>query len=159
MPDKNDKAYPSLTYDSLTELQQGFAESLVEFESANDEDLGWENDDEGEDVTTWGDITVHDFSRRSLKTIVEDCDRFVAAIVGENRASWDALFPGVSDHDLGWYLYLDRQGPASAWTTYCPRATCSIPHSGPAGNLGAVMAEIGDDGRIHIETRSSTSRP
>ncbi len=146
-----------LTYRSLTELQQGFADALVEFESQNQEDLDWQDaededddEDEGEVSGEWDGVTVHHFSLEALKTIVEDCERFVSDIVGKDRARWDALFAEVVDHDIGWYLYLERQDAGVGLRDLLPEGDLLDRVVKAADDLGGLSVEVGDDGQIHI---------
>lgn len=155
-----------LTYSSLTELQQGFADALVEFESQNQQDLDWqdaededaededdeedEDDDEEEVSGEWEGVTVHHFSLESLKTIVEDCEQFVSDIVGNDRARWDALFAEISEHDIGWYLYLERQGAGVGLRDLLPKGDLLDRVLKAADDLGELSVEVGDDGQIHI---------
>lgn len=146
-----------LTYSSLTELQQGFADALVEFESQNQEDLDWQDaededddEDEGEVSGEWDGVTVHHFSLEALKAIVEDCERFVSDIVGKDRARWDALFAEVVDHDIGWYLYLERQDAGVGLRDLLPEGDLLDRVVKAADDLGGLSVEVGDDGQIHI---------
>lgn len=156
-----------LTYAKLTELQQGFADALVEFESQNQEDLDWqdtedEDDDEDEDEVSgeWDGVTVHHFSLEALKTIVEDCERFVSDIVGKDRARWDALFAEVVDHDIGWYLYLERQDAGVSLRDLLPEGDLLDRVVKAADDLGGLSVEVGDDGQIHIHRqRGWTATP
>ncbi|MDC9824843.1 hypothetical protein PRN20_13995 [Devosia sp. ZB163] len=143
-----------LTYSKLTQLQQGFADALVEFESQNQEDLDWQEDDEeDEDEVSgeWDGVTVHHFSLEALKTIVEDCERFVSDIVGDERAKWDDLFAEISEHDLGWYLYLERQGAGVGLRDLLPEGDLLDRVLKSADELGELSVEVGDDGQIHIQ--------
>ena len=145
-----------LTYSSLTELQQGFVDALVEFESQNQEDLDWQDDDDEDDEEEdevsgeWDGITVHHFSPNALKTIVEDCEKFVSDIVGDERAKWDDLFTGASDHDIGWYLYLQRQGAGVGLCDLLPEGDLLDRVLKAADDLGELSVEVGEDGQIHI---------
>jgi hypothetical protein len=149
-----------LTYRSLTELQQGFADALVEFESQNQKDLDWqdaededdeEDEDDDEEVSgEWDGVTVHHFSLEALKAIVEDCENFVSDIVGNDRARWDALFAEISEHDLGWYLYLERQGAGVGLHDLLPEGDLLDRVVKAADDLGELSVEVGDDGQIHI---------
>lgn len=146
-----------LTYSSLTELQQGFADALVEFESQKQEDLDWqdaedEHDEEDEDEVSgeWDGVTVHHFSLEALKTIVEDCERFVFDIVGDDRGRWDDLFAEISEHDIGWYLYLERQDAGVGLRDLLPKGDLLDRVLKAAADLGELSVEVGDDGQIHI---------
>lgn len=149
-----------LTYAKLTELQQGFADALVEFESQNQKDLDWqdaededdeEDEDDDEEVSgEWDGVTVHHFSLEALKAIVEDCENFVSDIVGNDRARWDALFAEISEHDLGWYLYLERQGAGVGLHDLLPEGDLLDRVVKAADGLGELSVEVGDDGQIHI---------
>lgn len=142
-----------LSYRSLNQVQQGFADALVELESENQADLDWEDFDDsdgGEPEGLWDGVTVHDFSERSLRTIVEDCEKFVAAVFGNERDERDDLHPDIPDYDVGWYLYMERQGAGVGLRDLLPKGDLLDRVLKAAADLGELSVEVGDDGQIHI---------
>ncbi|CDP53014.1 hypothetical protein [Devosia sp. DBB001] len=145
--DNHNHTHTYLTYDSLNPLQQGFADALVEFESENQKDLDWEEADEDatEIDSVWDGITVHDFSPDSLRTIIEDCNTFVA-LVGD-APSWEV---GHIAHEIGWHLYLQRQGAGVGLHDLDIEEVLLDRMVNAAKDLGSLSVEVGDDGQIHV---------
>lgn len=127
-----------VVYEALSPLQQGFADCCVEFES------------EGEFEDEWDGITVHHFSDEALVLIVEECRRFVQSIVGDDLEGWRALFRGIGDYDLGWYLYLERQRTGLGFRDVLTKGELRDRMLRAADELGSLTVEIGDDQKIHI---------
>lgn len=166
-----------LDYGSLTNLQQGFADSLVEFESEahadmhpsfnenddageemNDEDEEESEDEEDEEAGLWDGVSVHDFSPEALKIIIEECGQFVAAVC-DDPVRWDELFPAVTDYDLGWYLLLERQGAGVGLRDVLEKGAQLDRALKASDALGALHVEVGDDGNIHLGTSKRTPAP
>lgn len=141
-----------LSYRLLTELQRGFANALVESESENQKNRDWEEFDDsdgGEPEGRWDGLTVHDFSQRALRTIVEGCDEFLA-IVGSHHDQWRDFVPDVPDYDIGWYLYLQRQRAGLGFASVLGNSDLTDLMVNAAEALGEMVVEVRDDGQIHI---------
>lgn len=142
-----------LSYRSLNQVQQGFADALVELVSESQQDRDWEDFDDsdgGEPEGRWDGVTVHDFSERSLRTIVEDCEKFVVAVFGNGRDERDDLHPDIPDYDIGWNLYMERQGAGVGMRDLLPKGDLLSRVLKASDELGEMTVEVGDDGQIHI---------
>lgn len=141
-----------LIYLTLDELQKGFADTLVALESEKRSAL---ESDETRVRGPWYGISAHNLSRQSLKTIVEDCEKFVDNVVGEDRIKWRGHFPGITDYNIGRYLCLDRQGAATGLHDLLPQGELLDRVLKAAGHIGRMSVELGDDRRVHIRRQQS----
>lgn len=146
-----------LSYRSLTELQRGFANALVESASQNqshNDREDFDDSNEGEPHGPWDGVTIHDFSQRALRTIVEGCEEFLT-MVGNAHEGWRDFIPDVPDYDIGWYLCLQRQRTGVGFGAVLGNSDLTDLMVNAAEALGEMTIEVGDDGQIHIHNHRS----
>jgi hypothetical protein len=143
---KNENAKHALTYNSLYDFEQGYADALVGYFS---------NRDDAED---WSGIGVEHLAPETLEVIRRDCRQFVVnmieSAVDENGSM--EVVEGLYDYDLGRHLFLERMETGVGFGDLA-----SVDDElrekliDAAGDLKPFEADIGDDGQIHIHRQQS----
>jgi hypothetical protein len=93
MPDNN---YHHLVYEDLLELEQGYADALLDHFS------------NGDDAEQWVGLRVEDLSSASLKIIARDCRRFYSKLLAQHPDAETEILEQIDEYELGRSFFLER---------------------------------------------------
>jgi len=93
MPQKN---YHHLAYEDLLDLEQGYADALLDHFS------------NGDDAEKWVGVRVEDFSSATLKIIVRDCRIFYSKLFAQAPDAESEILDQIDEYELGRCFFLER---------------------------------------------------